>query len=153
MAFFHQHHTHRIALKLKKYSWLISFVWSMRLFDWMPYVRNYFPIQTFNKNIRVFYNYFIILLLMNSTLYFVLSRERLWRHWARPRIHAASILYASIPVFLFERVRKQKLRARWQASSSGIRTDVTVILGVRQSIHQIGTSLHTTPVKVLCGNW
>ena len=34
-------------------------------------------------------------------LYFVLSRERPWRHWSRPRIHAARlILYASISVFL-----------------------------------------------------
>ena len=40
-------------------------------------------------------------------LYFVSSRERQWHHWwARPRIHAARRnLYASIPVFLFERVR------------------------------------------------
>ena len=46
-------------------------------------------------------------------LYFVSSRERPWRHWARPRIHAARrILYASIPVFLFERVRKHTSCAR-----------------------------------------
>ena len=36
-------------------------------------------------------------------LYFVSSKERPWRHWAHPRIHAARcMLYASIPVFLFE---------------------------------------------------
>ena len=34
-------------------------------------------------------------------LYFVSSRERPWRHWARSRIHGTrGILYASIPVFL-----------------------------------------------------
>ena len=38
---------------------------------------------------------------------FVSSQERPWRHWSRPRIHAARrILYASILVFLFEHVRK-----------------------------------------------
>ena len=46
-------------------------------------------------------------------LYFVSSRERPWRHWAHPGIHAARrILYASIPVFLFERVRKHTSCAR-----------------------------------------
>ena len=46
-------------------------------------------------------------------LYFVSSRERPWRHWARPMIHAARrILYASISVFLFERVRKHTSYAR-----------------------------------------
>ena len=46
-------------------------------------------------------------------LYFVSSQERPWRHWARPRIHAARrILYASISVFLFERVRKHTKYAR-----------------------------------------
>ena len=67
------------------------------------------------------------------SLYFVSSRERPWRHWACPRIHAARrIHYASIPVFLFEHVKK--LRARRPASSSGIRADVTVVLDMRQSI-------------------
>ena len=48
------------------------------------------------------------LITMHRWLYFVSSsRERLWRHWAGPRIHAARcILYSLIPVFLFERVRK-----------------------------------------------
>ena len=41
-------------------------------------------------------------------LYFDSSQERPWRHWARPRIHAARlILYASILVFLFEGARKR----------------------------------------------
>ena len=53
--------------------------------------------------------------LLNSSLYlnFVSSRERLWCHWTRQRIHAARrILYASIPVFLFERVRNHTSCAR-----------------------------------------
>ena len=47
------------------------------------------------------------------TLYFVSSRERPWRHWARPRIYASRhIIYALIPVFLFECVRKHTNCAR-----------------------------------------
>ena len=50
--------------------------------------------------------------LKNVYLYFVSSWERPWHHWARPRIHAARrILYASIPVFPLERVRKHTTRA------------------------------------------
>ena len=42
----------------------------------------------------------------NYTL--VSSWEQLWHHWVHQRIHAAKrILYASISVFLFERVRKR----------------------------------------------
>ena len=53
-----------------------------------------------------------------TILHSVSSRERPWRHWSRPRIHAARpILYASISAFLFEMCEKtHKLRARWQAS-------------------------------------
>ena len=48
------------------------------------------------------------------------------------RIHATRrILYASIPVFLFERVKVARAMAR---VSSGMRADVTVVLEVRQSI-------------------
>ena len=47
------------------------------------------------------------------TLYFVSSREWLWRHWARPRIHTARCtLSAPIPVFLFEHMRKHTSCAR-----------------------------------------
>ena len=87
-----------------------------------------------------------------SPLYFVSSRELPWRHWSRPRIHAAKrILYAWIPVFLFERVRKHTSCARvWQASSSGIRADVTVVLEVRQSI---GISIYwCKKQQFLCAN-
>ena len=47
------------------------------------------------------------------SLYFVSSRERPWRHRARSMIHATRrMLYASIPVFLFERVRRHTSCAR-----------------------------------------
>ena len=40
-----------------------------------------------------------------------------WRYWARTRIHAAKrILYASIPVFLIECVRKHTIVARAMTS-------------------------------------
>ena len=45
--------------------------------------------------------------------YFVSSRERPWRHSARHRINAEKrIICASIPGFLFERVRKHRSHAR-----------------------------------------
>ena len=61
----------------------------------------------------------IALELSKKQLYFVSSRERPWRHWERPRIHASRrILYASIQVFLFERVRKHTSCARWRHGHS-----------------------------------
>ena len=45
-----------------------------------------------------------------QSLYYVSSRERPWRHWPHPRIHAARrILYASISVFLSERAENTRV--------------------------------------------
>ena len=65
-----------------------------------------------------------------------LIQEKPWRHWARPRIHAERrIHYASITVFLFERVRKHaSCTLDKYTPYSGIRTDATVVLEVGQSI-------------------
>ena len=69
----------------------------------------------------------------HNILYFVSSRERPWRHWACQRIHAARrILYLGVP--FWTREKTHRLRARWQAPSSGRRADVTIVLEVRQSI-------------------
>ena len=71
-------------------------------------------------------------------LYFVSSRERPWRHWTRyaPKDTRCNThpLCVNPGVPFWTREKTCKLRARWQASSSGIRADVTVVLEVRQSI-------------------
>ena len=70
-----------------------------------------------------------------AQLYFVSSRERPWHHWARPRIHAARRIHCvnlGAPFWTCEKTHK--LLERWQASYSGIRADVTVVLEVTQSI-------------------
>ena len=58
----------------------------------------------------------------NHTLYFVSSQERQWRHSARHRINAAKrIICASIPGFLFERIRKHSMllcTTRWRHGRS-----------------------------------
>ena len=74
-------------------------------------------------------------------LYFVSSRERSWRHWACSRIHATRrILYASIPVFLFERVRRHTVAramtiiflwyARWRHGRSQGETKYSALSAV-----------------------
>ena len=68
------------------------------------------------QNKKVFlYNiyYALVAISLFITLYFVSSRERPWRHSACWRINAEQrIIWASIPGFLFERVRKYRSYAR-----------------------------------------
>ena len=71
-----------------------------------------------------------------SCVYFVSSRERPWRHWRAQgyTLQGASFMRHSRSSFLNAWENTQVAGARWQASSSGIRADVTVVLEVRQSI-------------------
>ena len=74
-----------------------------------------FCLKISEKNQVIFFSIFLVCdpISIAPPLYFVSSRERQWRHWACPRIHASRrILYASIPVFLFERVKKTTSCAR-----------------------------------------
>ena len=62
----------------------------------------------------------------------------------------ASFMRQSRYSFMNTWEKNHKLRARWQASSFGIRTDFTVVLDVRQSIVCGAMSRRTKVVVIFC---